>query len=249
MTDEPKCYATFNDWYKENMQPIFAEVSRILMWEIKHNNADPLLHDYLMVFVKNSRVLFELLSNSTCSYQITMTLRLLMEMSADIHFISKFPENIPIIKERYDKIKPIFFGLTYGEVGAEAKGFRLWRFVDGKKNKEATKTEERIRIAYGENGAVFYQYLNAYSHLNHLGVMYDLYLTQFNNTSARMDYRLTILQSYPDYFRTIVAALGELCDSDKLRRYDCSKMDQIVSGLRLQSRTSDSTTGSCAKCT
>lgn len=231
------CYASFGEWYKNELAPIFNEVNGIVIGEADRQNADILFGHWWAIFYKNSLALFELISGAHYSYQIAMTMRWLMEVAADIDFVVRNPRNIEKLKFQHRKlINKNKDRLTYAELAEAAKKFRLYQTKDGKCYGDATKTVDRINEAYDDDGQTFYNYLNCFSHFNYLGVMYDLNLNWIPNAPMSLKERVHLVQFYPLVFEMMVQSIGRLCNISKLESYDCSKLEKVIHSLRYRCR-------------
>ncbi len=230
---EPITPQSLQEWQEENLVPILVEVSSILAKQGDKNDADILFAHWWAIFFKNSLALFQQLTGIVYSNQINMTLRLLMEISADTEFINKNRMNIEKHKYRHkkvlDKAKRLG-GLTYEQLANEGKNFHLFRY-DGKRRGEEVKTTMRVKEAYSAEDFSFYEYLSCFTHFNYLGIMYDLNLSLKPHSPESMEERFRSLQFYPKIFEKEVRAIGDLCGIDEVRNYNCTKLRNLLEEL------------------
>ena len=222
-----------NDWYQEYLAPIFKDINTILVQQGEKNDVDILFGHWWAIFLKNSMALFELTTGLNYSYQINMTIRLLMEMSADMEFISKNRGNIDRHKYRFDKISrkaERLNGMTYEELAKEGKNFHLFRY-NGENKGEEVGTIDRVKEAYGARDYSFYEYLSCFTHFNYLGVMYDLNLSQSHKLPEMLKERIYFLQFYPVIFEKEIHAIGDLCSIKELKDYNCIQIRKVFSDL------------------
>lgn len=226
-------YQNLNEWYSDNLKPIFDEVNVTFATQNAKSNANILFGYWWIVFLKNSMALLEMITGVNYSNQINMTIRLLMEMAADMEFINKNRENITRHKNRFDKLSAKAKhsnGLTYGELAKEGKNFHLFRYNNGYKGEEVNTTT-RVKEAYTTDGYLFYEYLSCFTHFNYLGVMYDLDLNQPQNLPNSLRERIHFLQFYPTIFEKELRAIGDLCSIDELKNYNCANVRKVFAEL------------------
>lgn len=238
MSINTTAYENLDEWYRENLAPIFKEINVILAQQGDQNDADILFGHWWAIFLKNSMALVELLPGRNYSYQMNMTIRLLMEMATDIEFMNKNRGNISRHKYRFDKISrkaKRLNGMTYEQLAKEGKNFHLFRY-DGEERGEEVETTERVREAYNPKDYSFYEYLSCFTHFNYLGMMYDLNLSQPNKISESLQERMYFLQFYPVIFEKVIHSIGDLCNIDDLRNYDCGKIRKVLAKLALRCR-------------
>ena len=230
---EPVTSQTLQEWQKDNLVPILVEVSSILAQQGDKNDVDILFAHWWAIFFKNSLALFQQLTGVVYSSQINMTLRLLMEMSADVEFINKNRMNIEGQKKRHNKIirkAEQLGGLTYKQLADEGKNFHLFRY-NGRQRGEEVKTTMRVKEAYNAEDYSFYEYLSCFTHFNYLGIMYDLNLSLKPQSPESVEERLRSLRFYSKIFEKEVSAMGDLCNIDEVKNYDCTKLHNLLEEL------------------
>ncbi len=222
-----------NGWYTETLAPIFGEISKIMAREGEKNDVDLLFGHWWAIFVKNTVALLELIPQFNQSYQINMTIRLLMEMAADVEFMDKNRANIKRHNARFDDISneaERLGGMTYGQLAVRGKNFHMFHY-DGDKKLEEANTTQRVKEAYSKADFNFYDYLSCFTHLNHLGMMYDLNISKPERINEALRDRIYLIQFYPTIFEKEVHAIGNLCEIEELKNYDCNSVRKAFAYL------------------
>lgn len=147
------------------------------------------------LFCRNSMVLFRSCSQSIELSQTLFTIRLIMEISADFYFISKFPDNLYRFKTIYKKHQKNVVS-SYKDFVPEIERYKLCDYSEeGKKSEISTK--ERVRICFGEEGLKTYEYLCGFTHLNYIGGILDMRFAGAGNLQA-FRFVLPLLRVYPE---------------------------------------------------
>lgn len=217
---------TMQGWYKNNIFPIFEQASGVIIPLGKADKLIPEFGYWWTTYIKNSVILLELMLIDKYSNQSAFTMRILMEISTDVLFMSQNEGNVDIFRNHYvfdpDKIK----NSTYQDFVKISDKLIL---KDDKTNKK-TITTDRIKLAFGNEGLKYYKYLCCYTHLNYLGVIKDIDYSIDKNSS--MDYRLEFIKYYPDTFVAMIRAAENFSgENDLLDKIDTKRLKTVISDL------------------
>ena len=217
---------TMQGWYKNNIFPIFEQASGVIIPLGKADKLIPEFGYWWTTYIKNSVILLELMLIDKYSNQSAFTMRMLMEISADVLFMSQNQNNVDVFREYYvydpDKIK----NSTYQDFVNVADKLVL---KDGEKHQKTT-TMDRVKIAFGSEGLKYYKYLCCYTHLNYIGVIKDIDYSIDKNNS--MDYRLEFVKYYPDTFVAMVRAAENFSGENNLFNIiDTKRLKTVISDL------------------
>lgn len=217
---------TMQGWYKNNIFPIFEQASGAIIPLGKADKLIPEFGYWWTTYIKNSVILLELMLIDKYSNQSAFTMRMLMEISADVLFMSQNQNNVDVFREYYvydpDKIK----NSTYQDFVNVADKLVL---KDDEKHQKTT-TMDRVKIAFGSEGLKYYKYLCCYTHLNYIGVIKDIDYSIDKNNS--MDYRLEFVKCYPDTFIAMVRAAENFSgENDLFNKIDTKRLKTVISDL------------------
>ncbi len=217
---------TMQGWYKNNIFPIFEQARGAIIPLGKADKLIPEFGYWWAAYIKNSVILLELMLIDKYSNQSAFTMRILMEISADVMFMSQNKDNVDTFRKHYvfdpDKIKKS----TYQDFVKISDKLVL---KDNKTN-EATTTKDRIKRVFGNEGLKYYKYLCCYTHLNYLGVIKDIDYSIDKNNS--MDYRLEFVKYYPDTFVAMVRAAENFSgENDLFDKIDAKRLKTIILDL------------------
>lgn len=216
-------------WYKRNFEKPVKEITRELIVSASKNDLDKTIGALWGIFVRNSCSLFQIMLMKNFTNQVAMTSRLIMEYSADLKFISKYPQNIKDFKERKDDFlanddRDVF---SYYDLSKIACELELHKYGKKGEKKGFLGTRSRIEYAFKDKKAMdFYDFLNCYSHLNYLNAIWDVNTVQ--DDQAAFSERMVMLSMYYDCFVMAVTALGKLSRSDTLLSYDFSSIKKVM---------------------
>lgn len=219
-------------WYKRNFEKPLKEITRELIVSASKNDLDKTIGALWGIFVRNSCSLFQIMLMKNFTNQVAMTSRLIMEYSADLKFISKYPQNIKDFKERKDDFlanddRDVF---SYYDLSKIACELELHKYDKKGEKKGFLSTRSRIEYAFKDKKAMdFYDFLNCYSHLNYLNIIWDTNTVQ--DDQATFSERMVMLSMYYDCFVMTVTALGELSRSSNLLTYDFSSIKKVMHEL------------------
>ncbi|MBR3319423.1 hypothetical protein IKG06_02875 [Candidatus Saccharibacteria bacterium] len=217
---------TMEGWYKNNIFPIFEQARGVIIPLGKADKLIPEFGYWWATYIKNSVILLELMLIDKYSNQSAFTMRMLMEISADVLFMSQNQSNVDTFREYYvydpEKIKDS----TYQDFVDVADKLIL---KDDERHKKTTTTD-RIKIAFGSEGLKYYKYLCCYTHLNYIGVIKDIDFSIDRNSS--MDYRLEFVKYYPDTFMAMIRAAENFSgENDLFDKVDTKKLRTVISDL------------------
>lgn len=147
------------------------------------------------LFCRNSMVLFRSCSQSIELSQTLFTIRLIIEISADFYFMSKFPENLSRFRKIYKKHQKNIIS-SYKDFVPEIDRYRLCSYSEDGRKKEIG-TEDRVRMCFGEEGLKTYKYLCGFTHLNYIGGILDVRFAGAGNLQA-FRFVLPLLRVYPE---------------------------------------------------
>lgn len=149
-----------------------------------------------------------------------------MEIAADTLFISQNKANILEFRKCFLGSSKNITEYSYKDFANTSKCLVLRSDIDHK----VVKTLSRIKLAFGKEGSVFYEYLCNYTHLNYLGVIKDINIAIDGN--SEMDYRLEFIKFYPDTFEAMIRAAKNLsCEDAPFDTIDVKKLRTIISDL------------------
>lgn len=217
---------TMEGWYKNNIFPIFEQARGVIIPLGKADKLIPEFGYWWATYIKNSVILLELMLIDKYSNQSAFTMRMLMEISADVLFMSQNQSNVDTFREYYvydpEKIKDS----TYQDFVDVADKLIL---KDDERHKKTTTTD-RIEIAFGSEGLKYYKYLCCYTHLNYIGVIKDIDFSIDRNSS--MDYRLEFVKYYPDTFMAMIRAAENFSgENDLFDKVDIKRLRTVISDL------------------
>ncbi len=228
---------TVKEWFSWRMAPVLEDVSKKIVDGGLRSGADTAFGEWWAVFTKDTFALFEIIEKENQTRQFAMTVRSLIEFASDVSFLTNNPRNIGYQKRRAERF--VSKGkYSYKDIAVESKKYKLRKYGE-RGNRDLVNTEDRIRMAFGENIVVLYDYLNCFSHFNIFGVRIDLNIHQAKDDSMLRE-RLTLLQFYPEIFEVMVRSMGVLCSADELADYDYSEIREIFDSIPKEWRFADS---------
>lgn len=213
-------------WHKTNLLPIYDQAKSVIGDLYKKDKLPPEYGYWWASYVKNSIILFEIMMIDKYSNQSAFTMRMLMEISADVLFMSVQQENVVEFRKYYINEPERIKGCSYSDFVITSKKLRMFDHEVGKE----IKTGERVKLAFGKDGAEFYDYLCCYTHLNYIGVIKDIDTAIEKNNE--LDYRLEFIKYYPETLVAMVRAIENFSgENDLFSKIDTKKMEKIISGL------------------
>lgn len=223
---DPNFKRTMQGWYKNNIFPVFEQAKNSIISLGEQDRLIPEFGYWWASYIKNSMILLELMLVDKYSNQSAFSMRILMEIAADVLFISKNKNNIDVFRKYYINNPKHIKNCSYKDFTKISKKLIL---RDDKTHKEV-KTIKRIRSAFGKDGQAYYEYLCNYTHLNYLGVIKDIDASIENNNE--MDYRLEFIKYYPDTFIVMIRAAENLSGDNSLSdKIDTKQLSTAISDL------------------
>lgn len=194
------------------------------------NGIDELYQEFLACFMKNSSAMFSLVLQTGMSYQIAQTIRFLVELTADMNFIVKHPENVNHIKTEInrllEKCEQESDGARWREFIANSGEIGL--MIDGKLARKAgCGTEKRVEGVFGKN---FYDFYSSYSHAN-VFVFRDDVSRFMSGDDFIFVQRWELIKDYPLILEKFIHTIGEAAGDEDLAKFDCSSFTNSFSDL------------------
>lgn len=214
-------------YYNSGIKPLFDEIIQKVN-STKNNLAKEYSNIALFAFCRNTMSLLEIINKDNCTDSFAATMRLLMEISADVEFVSRNPFNLEQLADRVMKINKQIdaVDLTFAEAAKMASDLHLIK-ADGK---ESTTTE-RINEAYGDKrSSKLYAYYCCYSHFNIAATIWTATRKQLGGDKV-IAHSLYIFSFYADIFDKLVKAIGTIIDNNELKNYDRGRIDEVVKWL------------------
>lgn len=208
------------DWCNRNLLPVFANIFDAL----KENEADELFYYIAVSFDKNSIAMFESVKGVLRSYLLAQSMRLLMEIEADMDFIIDNPNNISRLKKKADKLYSDCRSgkKKWAETICEAGNIFLLNEDARDANRD---TKGRVEKLFDKK---MYGFYCAYSHFNIYAVCDDAqnvssfdepYFMKANRQKAE------ILKYYPVILGKFIDSLNRVLKDGKKIQYDSAKFE------------------------
>lgn len=214
-------------YYNNGLKPLFDEIFK----KVDLAN-DELAKGYvaiaLFAFCRNTMALIELINKDNCTDSFVATLRLLMEISADVEFVSKNISNLNRLANGVMDInKRIYAGdLSIAEAAKMANDLRL-------KNPDGSNSDTTKRVKKAYNDVRFnnlYTYYCCYSHFNVAATIWTATRKQLGG-DAVVKHSLYIFSFYSDIFYKLIQAIGVIIEDSELKKYDRERVDKVVKWL------------------
>lgn len=220
--------ATFDlrHYYESSIQPIFTEIFQAI-----DRVEDGLEKEFAIIvffaFCRNTMAAIELINKDNCTDAFAMTLRLLMEISADTEFVSNNPSNIKWLANSIASLAgSINETTTFANVAEMANNIYL-KNSDGKKS----RTQDRINESYGgDHFRNLYMYYCCYTHFNITATLWTAKRKHTGDKSVT-SHSMYLFNFYPAIFKKLVVSLGNITGSQELTQYDFIKMEDAVKRL------------------
>ena len=213
-------------YYNKNVEPIFLEI-KCFINELDGGVEKELIAISWSSFYRNSIALFELLNKTNLTDQFAMTLRLLMENSADVNFVKEYPNNITSLVKSVNKAaRKLDNNKTFADAAKIARDIYLLDSLG-----KAVGPEERVEKVYKESRfEKLYDYYCCYTHFNILATIWTAKRIQMGDATIAA-HSMYLMGFYPDMFEKLIKAYGEIANSDKLREYNFEKMREVIKVL------------------
>ncbi len=230
-------------WFETILRPELDKVDKLIMSKATNSDEETVVKYWWNAFYQNTFCLCYLVARKDFHYQVAMTMRLLVEISADVNFIKRYPQNIPKLVGYHTKMQkkqqanPKY---SYRDAIADAGGIKLYKY-DKKGKPVFIKTEDRVGVAYDkkyggdlkETISQIYSLLCIYSHFNHLATIWEGNKRgRDNKQNQALQDNLYLFQFYPLLFHCLVSDVGELLSVEELVNYDPKPMRAIFDDVK-----------------
>lgn len=217
-----RCRRKENDieqWWNECLEPIFQFVGD----QLKDVNNSNFYSYFFISFKKNSMPIFENLEYMSASYPIAQSLRLLMELTADLDFINEHPENLNHLQKEADKYlkKAQEKKLSWRECIISSGDIKLrvgsTDITDEKLVKQYS-TKKRVEKVFGEK---LYSFYSSFSHVNLFAICDDAWTIK--DKQALLLRRAECMKEYPNILAKFLLVLGAAMKKDLVSDIDFKK--------------------------
>lgn len=178
------------------------------------------------VFIRNSIVLFNLCSQSLYFTQAISSLRYIMEISADLDYISKHSKNIYDFQKTFNKHKNENVE-QFSDISEFFNKFRLRNEAGAN-----TITMRRIVECLGKDIGKEYETLCGFTHVNYAGALMDLNMSKRGNLQSYL-FLAPLLERYPLYLKTVIEASFRMEGVEYDGRYDKKIDDGFENATKL----------------
>lgn len=216
---------TMAGWYKNHIFPVFEQARKTIIPLGKADKIIPEFGYWWASYIKNSKILLELMLVGNYSNQCAFTMRILMEIAADVLFMSQNKDNVNEFRKYYIDDPGKIKNSSYQDFAKIAD-----KLILRDNNNKEIKTTERIKMTFGKDGLEYYKYLCCYTHLNYIGVLKDIDTSIEKNDE--MDYRLGFIKYYPDTFIAMIRAAENFSgENDLFNKIDTKKLKTTILDL------------------
>lgn len=219
---------SINNYGNKSFEKHFLPILNRFFSELKEagdeDGADIVFGYWASLFYRNSLVLFDSCSKALFLSQSLFTIRLLLEIAADISFISKYPDNLKQFKQIHSSFKEKHFNPEIMHL--EIKKYQICKYkAEGKVEK--TSTRDRIQAAFGADTLNKYDYLCGFTHLNYQGCLMDINYSMEGNIGS-FELLLPCLKLYSQAFTAMVKSVGKLCNISSFGEFDEQKINKLI---------------------
>lgn len=206
-------------WWDECLEPIFQFVGN----QLKGVNNSNFYSYFFISFKKNSMPIFENLKYVSASYSIAQSLRLLMELTADLNFINEHPENLNHLQKEADKYlkKAQEKKLSWKECIISSGDIKLrvgsTDITDEKLAKQYS-TRKRVEKIFGKK---LYSFYSSFSHVNLFAICDDAWTIK--DKRALLLRRAECMKEYPNILAKFISVLGAAMNIDLVSGIDFKK--------------------------
>lgn len=191
---------------------------------------DEIYQDFFSCFMKNSCSMFSLILQVGMSYQVVQTMRLLIELTADMNFIVNHPENIRHLKKEVNRL--------IKKCESETDGSK-WRdfiidagkisLIVGDKLAGAVGfgTKKRVEEVYG---CGFYDFYSSYAHVNLFALRDDVCRYAAGDDFIAVQ-RWELIKDYPLVLEKFIHIIGGAAKNEDLAKLDCSMFKNSFNAL------------------
>ena len=217
---------TMQNWYQHNIFPVFEQANSKIISLGKEEKLIIEFGYWWAGYIKNSVILFELMLINKYSNQSAFTMRMVMEMAADVLFMSLNQSNIDEFRKYYINGLAEIKSCSYQDFARASRKLIL----RDERTHEPIKTRERIKMVFGKDGLKYYDYLCCHTHLNYLGMIQDIDMSIEHD--GEMDYRLEFVKYYPETFIAMIRAVENFTGENNLfDKIDTKKLKTAISDL------------------
>ena len=223
-----KAVLSINDYGNKSFEKYLLPILNGFFIELKNagdkNDADIVFGYWVSLFYRNSLVLFDSCSKALYLSQNLFTIRLLIEIAADISFICKYPENLSTFKKLHKSYEDKPFNPE--AMHEEIKKYQVCKYKSNGDIKPTT-SRDRVQAAFGTDVMNKYDYLCGFAHLNYQGCLLDINYSMEGNIGA-FELLSPCLELYSQAFVTLVKSIGKLCSIDSFLNVNDEKIDTLL---------------------
>lgn len=182
---------------------------------------DEIYQDFFSCFMKNSCSMFSLIPQVGMSYQVVQTMRLLIEVTADMNFIVKYPENIKHLKKEVNRLIKKCEHETDGSKWRDfIIGTGKMSLIVGDKLASVTGfgTKKRVEEVFG---CGFYDFYSSYAHVNLFALRDDVCRFVAGDDFIAVQ-RWELIKDYPLVLEKFIHIIGKAANDKELAEMDCS---------------------------
>ena len=231
------------DWFDENIKPKLKDLDSRIMSSQLADDCLIMVKYWWHAFYQNSLSVAQLIGNPSAHYQVAATMRLLLEISADVGFINEHPDNITYIVDAQSNIakkqkeNPKY---SYRNAVEDAQAGKLYAYPADSKRK-FVKTEDRIIYVYDKKygGDMLltiksaYGLFSMYNHFNPAAVVWEGNKTRATQSlDMALQDNLQMFRFYPLFLNCMVNAVSDLLADDSLKKYDEDKIEKLFDDMK-----------------
>ena len=216
------------NWFAQNIEPKLKILDERIVTVHKNDDNLDMVKYWWQAFYQNSLIMPFLVANPDTHYQVAATMRLLLEISADVAFITKYPENIKDIVKIQKEIAKVQDAegqnYTYRKAVKDAQKIRLYAYQNGVK-RQFVKTEDRIKFIYEKHVDpteidLIYGLYSLYNHFNAAAVIWEGNKTRVTkNMNDALQDNLVMYSYYPLFLDCMVTSVAELLGENGIKEY------------------------------
>lgn len=223
-----KAILSINNYGNKSFEKHFLPILNKFFSDLRNagdkDGADIIFGYWVSLFYRNSLVLFDNCSKALFLSQSLFTIRLLLEIAADVSFISKYPENIKSFKKIHSSFDEKDFDPEIMHL--EIKKYKICKYrADGEI--KTTSSRDRIQAAFGTDTLNKYDYLCGFTHLNYQGCLMDINYSMEGNIGS-FELLLPCLKLYSQAFTVMVKSVGKLCNISSFGEFDEQKINKLI---------------------
>lgn len=214
---------TIEEWFNENLEPIFNALNNA----ISETKADNLYRYFLISFKKNSMPIFEGLCYISSSYVIGQEMRYLMELTADLNYINKNPDNIKYIEEEANRY--------FHELDSGKKGWEKCVVSSGNVKLREVRTcaspkDNTINRVKNIFDTDIYSLYSSFSHVNLFVICDDACTITDENKLRRR--RFEMIKYYPMILDKFIKVIGESLNLNTMKNINFDSFENNFNNLK-----------------